>query len=151
MYSRHLLLDHVQLTLIHGPNISCCYAILFFSASNFISITSHIYFAFSYCSWGSQGKNTEAGQFSSPVDHVLSELSTMSHQYWVALHGMAHNFISITSKFQIWRKILRINGFREDLWGLKSYLLFLIIRYRGDLRSNINTSYYSLCILISLI
>ena len=59
-------------------------------------------FSLSYCSWDSQGKNTEVVCHSpSPVDYVLSELSTMSHQYWVALHDMAHNFISITSKFQI--------------------------------------------------
>ena len=30
--------------------------------------------------------------FPSPVDHVLSELSTMTHLSWVALHGMAHSF-----------------------------------------------------------
>ena len=33
--------------------------------------------------------------FPSPVDHVLSELSTMTCLSWVALHGMAHNFIEI--------------------------------------------------------
>ena len=33
--------------------------------------------------------------FPSPVDHVLSELSTMTHLSWVALHGMAHNFIEL--------------------------------------------------------
>jgi len=31
--------------------------------------------------------------FSSPVDHILSELSTMTRPSWVALHGMAHSFI----------------------------------------------------------
>ena len=31
----------------------------------------------------------------SPVDHVLSELSTMTHLSWVALHGMAHSFIEL--------------------------------------------------------
>ena len=31
----HLLLDHVQFTLIHGPNIPVPYAILFFVASGF--------------------------------------------------------------------------------------------------------------------
>ena len=29
----------------------------------------------------------------SPVDHILSELFTMTHQSWVALPGMAHSFI----------------------------------------------------------
>ena len=27
--------------------------------------------------------------FPAPVDHILSELSTMTHPFWVALHGMA--------------------------------------------------------------
>ena len=31
--------------------------------------------------------------FPSPVDHKLSELSTMTDPSWVALHGMAHSFI----------------------------------------------------------
>ena len=30
-----------------------------------------------------------------PVDHSLSELSTMTHQSWVTLHGMAHIFIEL--------------------------------------------------------
>ena len=30
--------------------------------------------------------------FPSPVDHVLSELSTMTRLSWVALHSMAHSF-----------------------------------------------------------
>ena len=33
--------------------------------------------------------------FPSPVDHVLSELSTMICPSWVALHVMAHNFIEL--------------------------------------------------------
>ena len=33
--------------------------------------------------------------FPSLVDHVLSELSTMTHLSWVALHGMAHSFIEL--------------------------------------------------------
>ena len=32
-------------------------------------------------------------RFATPVDHVLSELSTMTHLSWVALPGMAHSFI----------------------------------------------------------
>ena len=34
-------------------------------------------------------------EFPSPVDHVLSELSTMTRQSWVALHGMAHGFTEL--------------------------------------------------------
>ena len=33
--------------------------------------------------------------FPSPVDHILSELSTTTHPSWVALHGMAHSFIEL--------------------------------------------------------
>jgi len=33
--------------------------------------------------------------FPPPVDHVLSELSTMSHPSWVALPSMAHSFIEL--------------------------------------------------------
>ena len=33
--------------------------------------------------------------FLSPVDHVLSELSTMTRPSWVALQGMAHSFIAL--------------------------------------------------------
>ena len=29
------------------------------------------------------------------MDHVLSELSTMTCPSWVALHGMAHSFIEL--------------------------------------------------------
>ena len=31
----------------------------------------------------------------SPVDYILSELSTMTHPSWVALHGMVHSFIQL--------------------------------------------------------
>ena len=31
----------------------------------------------------------------SPVDHVLSELSTMTRLSWVALCGLAHSFIEL--------------------------------------------------------
>ena len=33
--------------------------------------------------------------FPSPMDHVLSELSTMTHLSWMALHSMAHSFIEL--------------------------------------------------------
>ena len=34
--------------------------------------------------------------FPSPVDHIFSELSTMTgSSSWVALHGMAHSFIEL--------------------------------------------------------
>ena len=33
--------------------------------------------------------------FPSPVDHILSELSTTIRPSWVALQGMAHSFIDL--------------------------------------------------------
>ena len=33
--------------------------------------------------------------FPSPVDHILSELPTVTHPSWVAPHGMAHGFIEL--------------------------------------------------------
>ena len=33
--------------------------------------------------------------FPSPVEHIFSELSTMTHPSWVALHSMAHSFIEL--------------------------------------------------------
>ena len=33
--------------------------------------------------------------FPSPVDHILSDLSTMTHPSWVALHSMAHRFFEL--------------------------------------------------------
>ena len=53
-------------------------------------------FAILYCSWGSQGKNTEV------VCHsllqwiaFLSEPSTMTYLSWVPLPGMLHSFIEL--------------------------------------------------------
>ena len=43
MHSCHLLFDHFQFALIHGPNIPGSYAILLFIALDFTSITSHIH------------------------------------------------------------------------------------------------------------
>ena len=36
--------------------------------------------------------------FPSPVDHILSELYTMTCLSWMALHGMAHSFIELGPK-----------------------------------------------------
>ena len=44
---------------------------------------------------GSQGNHADVVCHSVSVDHVLSELSTMTHLSWVALHRMAHSFIEL--------------------------------------------------------
>ena len=40
----------------------------------------------------------------SPVDHDFSELSTMTHPSWVALHSMAHSFIELDKAVVLCRK-----------------------------------------------
>ena len=43
VHSWHLLFDHFQYALIHGPNIPGSYTLLLITASDLASITSHIY------------------------------------------------------------------------------------------------------------
>ena len=43
VFTHHLLLDCIQFTLIHGPNIPGFYAILLFTASDLASITNPIH------------------------------------------------------------------------------------------------------------
>ena len=43
IHSCHLLFDHFQFALIHGPDIPGSYVILLFTASDLASITSHIH------------------------------------------------------------------------------------------------------------
>ena len=42
-FTHHLLFDHFQFALIHGPKIPGSYAVLLLTTSNFTSITSHIH------------------------------------------------------------------------------------------------------------
>ena len=135
--SCNLLFDHFQFTLIHGPSIPGSYAILFSTASDFTSITSHIHSwaLFMLCLslfilpgaisplfsssilgmyWPEEfifqchiflpchtlhgilkARILRWFAIPSPVNHILSELSTMTHPSCVALHGMAHRFIEL--------------------------------------------------------
>ena len=43
MFTLAISFDHFQFVLTHGPNIPGSYAILFFTVSDFTSITSHIH------------------------------------------------------------------------------------------------------------
>ena len=43
VHSCHLLFDHFQFALIHGPNVPGSYAVLLFTASDLASITIHIH------------------------------------------------------------------------------------------------------------
>ena len=122
---------HFHFTLIHGPNPPGSYAILFFTALNFTSITSHIHSWALFSLWlhpfilsavisplfsssilgtyrpgefifqcpiflpfqlfmGFSRQEYWSGlPFPSPVDHILSDLSTMTQPSWVTPRGMA--------------------------------------------------------------
>ena len=127
-------MDHFQFILLSGPNIPGSYVILFFTALDFTSITSHIhnwvlfllwlsffilsgvilhsssvaYWAptnlgslcfISFCLFilfmGFSRRECQSGfPFPSPVDHVLSELCTMTPPSWT-LHSIFHSFIEL--------------------------------------------------------
>ena len=70
--------------------------------------------------------------FPSPVDYVLSELSTMTHPPWVALHDMAHSFIELD---QAVVHVIRFVSFLwlwfsvclpSDGWGLEACWSFMV-------------------------
>ena len=52
-----------------------------------------IFLPFKVFMWFSRQEYWSGLPFPSPVYHILSELSTMTHPAWVALQGMAHSFI----------------------------------------------------------
>ena len=64
--------------------------------------------------------------FPPPLDHVLSELSTMTCLSWVALHGMAHSFIELCRPLCHDREVTHegirfkglelVNSVPEELW-----------------------------------
>ena len=127
----HLLFDHFQFALIHGPNVPGSYAILLFTALDLASIISHIHNWVLFCfgsipsfflklflHWSpvAYWAPTDLGSscfsvlsfclfilfmgfsrqeywsglpFPSPIDHILSDVSTMTRPSWVAPHGMA--------------------------------------------------------------
>ena len=48
--------------------------------------------------------------FPSPVDHDLSEVSTMTHLFWVSPHGMGHSFIELD------RAVVHVISLVSFLW-----------------------------------
>ena len=65
--------------------------------------------------------------FPPPVDHVLSELFTMTHLSWVALHGMAHSFIE-SCKPLLYKKAVIHEGDNSSYQqkNKKSHIIMLI-------------------------
>ena len=72
--------------------------------------------------------------FPPPVDHVWSELSTMTCLSWVALHGMAHSFIELCKPLchdrEMVHKGIRFKGLELVKVCLKNYRQKSIILYR---------------------
>ena len=82
-----------------------------------------------------------------PVDHILSELSTMTHPSWVALHGMAHSFIELDqavghvnyhmiqqshSWAYTWKKKKKQTTIQKDMCTLMfTVTLFIIVMHRN--------------------
>ena len=55
--------------------------------------------------------------FPSPLDHVLSKLSTMTHPSWVDLHEMAHSF------FELDKAVVHVISLVNFLWLWFSFCL----------------------------
>ena len=92
--------------------------------------------------------------FLSPVDHVLSELSTMAPPSWVAPPGMVHSFVELdmavdhvirlVSFLWLWFSVCRLMGRIRGLWKLpdgrdwlKEKLGFVLMR-GAMLRKSLN-------------
>ena len=68
-------------------------------------------FCFSYGSWGFSRQECWSGlPIPSPVDHILSELSTMTRLSWVASQGMAHSF------FELDKAVVHVIRLASFLW-----------------------------------
>ena len=52
-----------------------------------------------------------------PLDHILSELSTMTHPSWVALHRIAHSFIELD------KAVVQMISLTSFLWLWFSFCL----------------------------
>ena len=99
----------------------CCFC--------FGSVSSFFLELFPHCSPGTYGASTDLGSssfsflsfylfilfmgfsrqeywsgvpFPFPVDHVLTELSTMTNLSWVTLHGMAHSYTKLGKAAVMW-------------------------------------------------
>ena len=62
--------------------------------------------------------------FPSPVDHVLSELSTMTCLSWMALHSMTHSFIELD------KAVVHVISLVSFLWLWFSFCLPLMDKDR---------------------
>ena len=89
----------------HSGSVSSFFLVLFFHSSPVAycappGLGSSSFSVLSFCLFilfmGFSRQEYWSGlPFPSPVDHILSELSTISHPSWVVLQGTADNFIAL--------------------------------------------------------
>ena len=88
------LLDHLQFTLIHGPNIPASNAVLLFTALDFTSITSHIHdwvlFSLWHCLFTLSGLFLHSSPIAywAPTDLGSSSFSVLSFLSFHTVHGV---------------------------------------------------------------
>ena len=70
--------------------------------------------------------------FSSPVDHVLLELSALIHPSWVALHGMAHSLNEFCKPLRHDKAVIHEEG------GNMCTCVILAKQYKAESDSEIN-------------
>ena len=51
--------------------------------------------------------------FRSPMDHIFSDVSTMTHLSWMVLHGMAHRLYSLQPKME---KLYTVSKHKTRSW-----------------------------------
>ena len=67
--------------------------------------------------------------FPPSVDHVLSELSPMTHPSWVALHHLAHSFIELHKSLHHKARTSK-NQRRNELWQRRTPLFWTVREYQ---------------------
>ena len=81
---------------------------------------SVLYFCFFILFMGFSSQEYWSGlPFPSPVDHILSDLSIITHLSWVAPYGMAHSFTELDKLWSMWSDWLVVcdHGFSlSALW-----------------------------------
>ena len=87
----------------------------------------------------SRQEHWSGSPFPSPVDHVLPELSTMTHPSWVALHGMPHSFIEIN------KAVVHMISLISFLWLWFSFCLLFEdkISLRGSWKLPVGQIYHT--------
>ena len=82
-----------------------------------------LFILFIWFSWQEYGSGLP---FPSPVDHILSELLTMTHLSWVTLHGMAHSFTELCKPLHESKAVIHEGEDTIGTRNIKDYLRILL-------------------------